>query len=89
MVALTKKAQVMDEKGIFRAITRISHEILEQNKGTDNLVLVGIKRRGDSFSSKKLLLKSKKLRMFPFQLELLISPIIEMICPIQRKSQRF
>ncbi len=36
----------MDEKAIARAITRISHEIIERNKGVENLVLVGIKTRG-------------------------------------------
>lgn len=29
-----------------RALVRISHEIIEKNKGTDNLILVGVKRRG-------------------------------------------
>ena len=29
-----------------RALTRITYEIIEQNKGTDDLVLVGIKTRG-------------------------------------------
>ena len=29
-----------------RALTRIAHEIVEANKGTDNLALVGIRRRG-------------------------------------------
>ncbi|MCG8481982.1 MAG: bifunctional pyr operon transcriptional regulator/uracil phosphoribosyltransferase PyrR [Clostridia bacterium] len=36
----------MDDESIRRAITRISHEILERNKGTNDLVLVGIKTRG-------------------------------------------
>jgi len=36
----------MDKDGIRRAISRISHEILEKNKGTDNLVLIGIRTRG-------------------------------------------
>ncbi|MRG85470.1 bifunctional pyr operon transcriptional regulator/uracil phosphoribosyltransferase PyrR [Salinibacillus xinjiangensis] len=40
------KAQVMDQAAIGRALTRIAHEILEKNKGTDGLVLVGIKTRG-------------------------------------------
>ncbi|TCT26846.1 pyrimidine operon attenuation protein/uracil phosphoribosyltransferase [Melghiribacillus thermohalophilus] len=43
---MEKKAQVMDEAGIRRALTRIAHEILERNKGTENLMLVGIKTRG-------------------------------------------
>ncbi|WP_353894329.1 bifunctional pyr operon transcriptional regulator/uracil phosphoribosyltransferase PyrR [Proteinivorax hydrogeniformans] len=52
MTTFVEKAQVMDEKSMLRAITRISHEILEQNKGTDNLVLVGIKRRGIPLAQK-------------------------------------
>lgn len=40
------KALIMDEKDIFRAVTRISHEIIEKNKGTENIVIVGIKTRG-------------------------------------------
>lgn len=40
------KATIMDGQAIARAITRISHEILERNKGADSLVLIGIQRRG-------------------------------------------
>jgi pyrimidine operon attenuation protein/uracil phosphoribosyltransferase len=40
------RAEIMDEEAIERAITRIAHEILEKNKGTENLVLIGIQRRG-------------------------------------------
>jgi pyrimidine operon attenuation protein/uracil phosphoribosyltransferase len=40
------KAQVMDEENIRRALYRLSHEITEHNKGTENLVLVGIRTRG-------------------------------------------
>nr|WP_284697565.1 bifunctional pyr operon transcriptional regulator/uracil phosphoribosyltransferase PyrR [Thermoanaerobacterium sp. RBIITD] len=36
----------MDEKAIDRALIRISHEIIEKNKGIENIVLVGIMRRG-------------------------------------------
>lgn len=43
---MKEKAQLMDEKAIGRAITRISHEIIERNKGIDDIVLVGIKTRG-------------------------------------------
>ncbi|OUN89216.1 MULTISPECIES: bifunctional pyr operon transcriptional regulator/uracil phosphoribosyltransferase PyrR [Enorma] len=41
------KAVIMDETAINRAITRIAHEILERNEGTENLALVGIVTRGD------------------------------------------
>lgn len=40
------KAVIMDESGILRAVTRISHEIIEKNKGIDNLAIIGIQRRG-------------------------------------------
>lgn len=40
------KAQIMDQEGIRRALTRIAHEIIERNKGTEDLALVGIRRRG-------------------------------------------
>ncbi|APQ76829.1 bifunctional pyr operon transcriptional regulator/uracil phosphoribosyltransferase PyrR [Clostridium botulinum] len=40
------KAIIMDEVKIKRSITRISHEIIEKNKGGQDVVLVGIKRRG-------------------------------------------
>jgi pyrimidine operon attenuation protein/uracil phosphoribosyltransferase len=41
-----QKTEIMDESAIIRAITRISHEIIEKNKGVENLVLMGIQRRG-------------------------------------------
>ena len=41
------KAQIMDEAALNRALLRISHEIAEKNKGVDNLLLVGIRRRGE------------------------------------------
>lgn len=37
---------VLDAPDITRAITRIAHEIIESDKGSDNLVLLGIPRRG-------------------------------------------
>ncbi len=40
------KATVMDEKGIKQALRRIAHEIIERNKGPENVVLVGVRRRG-------------------------------------------
>lgn len=43
---LKQKAQIMDQAGIRRALTRIAHEIIERNKGTENLALIGIRRRG-------------------------------------------
>ena len=42
----TYKAAIMDEAAIERALIRISHQILERNKGADRLCLIGISRRG-------------------------------------------
>ena len=46
LVKLIKKAQIMEADAIRRALTRISHEIIERNKGTHNLALIGIRTRG-------------------------------------------
>ncbi len=43
---MRQKAQIMDRSGIKRALTRISHEIIEKNKGAGDLYLIGIQRRG-------------------------------------------
>jgi pyrimidine operon attenuation protein/uracil phosphoribosyltransferase len=40
------KARVMDADDLRRAVTRIAHEILERNSGTDNLAVIGIQTRG-------------------------------------------
>ena len=46
MPVLTDKTVLMDSEGIRRALTRISHEIVEKNRGGDNITLVGIRTRG-------------------------------------------
>jgi pyrimidine operon attenuation protein/uracil phosphoribosyltransferase len=40
------KSVLLDEKAIKRTLTRVAHEIIEKNKGIENIVLIGIKRRG-------------------------------------------
>lgn len=42
----TYKAQVMDEAGMTRALSRVATEVVERNRGTEDLLLVGIRRRG-------------------------------------------
>ncbi|MBN2097840.1 MAG: bifunctional pyr operon transcriptional regulator/uracil phosphoribosyltransferase, partial [Candidatus Omnitrophica bacterium] len=46
-MALKEKAKIMDQEQLKRALTRIAHEIIEKNKGTGDLALVGIRNRGD------------------------------------------
>lgn len=41
-----KRGQILDAKGIDRALTRISHEIIEKNKGIEGLAIVGIRTGG-------------------------------------------
>ena len=45
-MSIREKAVIMDESAMSRAITRISFEIIERNKGADNLCIVGVLSRG-------------------------------------------
>ena len=44
---MNKKTLIMDEKQMLRSVTRMAHEIIERNKGVEDVVLVGIRRRGE------------------------------------------
>lgn len=46
MTTSVKKKIIMDGDAMRRALVRISHEIVERNKGVDNVTLVGIRTRG-------------------------------------------
>ncbi|MDD4600247.1 Bifunctional protein PyrR [bioreactor metagenome] len=46
MATLVDKTILMDAQAIKRALTRISHEIIEKNKGIENIIIVGIRTRG-------------------------------------------
>jgi len=41
------KARVIDHQGFQRTIARLSHEILERNRGSETIALVGIRTRGE------------------------------------------
>lgn len=43
---MTTSSKILDPESIRRAILRIAHEILEKNKGTQDLCIVGIRTRG-------------------------------------------
>jgi len=45
-MSVNVKAVLMDEAAVKRALTRISHEILEKNRGAQDVVIIGIRRRG-------------------------------------------
>ncbi len=59
-VSMNVKAVIMDEKTIDRAVTRVAHEMLEKNKGTKDLALLGIRTRGVPLA-KRVLDKIKEI----------------------------
>lgn len=69
MINLIKKKVVLDESSMMRGLTRIAHEIVERNKGGENIVLIGIKTRGYPLA--------KRLQEKINQIEELLIPISE------------
>ena len=53
--------ELLNKQDIDRVLARMAHEILERNKGTGNLCLVGI-QRGGVHLAKRLSKKLKRLR---------------------------
>ena len=51
---------VMDAVAVRRAVIRIAHEIIERNRGTEDLALVGIRSRGDWLAQR---LQAELMRM--------------------------
>ncbi|HED38488.1 MAG TPA: bifunctional pyr operon transcriptional regulator/uracil phosphoribosyltransferase PyrR [Ignavibacteria bacterium] len=54
------KSKIVDSGGLQRIITRISHEILEKNNGSNNLVLMGMRTRGE-FLANRIFRKLKEI----------------------------
>lgn len=57
---MVQKAVIMDENQFKRAVARISYEIAERNRGTENLVLIGIMSRG-VYIAERIAAKLKEL----------------------------
>lgn len=47
------KAKIIDQQGLNRTVTRLSHEILERNRGSENIILIGMRTRGE-FLAKRI-----------------------------------
>ena len=43
---MKKKAEILDSAAVKRALRRISHEIIEKNRGVEDVLIIGIQRRG-------------------------------------------
>ena len=56
------KAQIIDEAGFERTITRLAHEILEKNKGAESIGIVGIRTRGEFIARRIARILSKLTR---------------------------
>jgi pyrimidine operon attenuation protein/uracil phosphoribosyltransferase len=54
------KSKLIDDVALNRILTRIAHEILEQNKGSNNLVLMGMRTRGE-FLARRIFQKLKEI----------------------------
>jgi len=48
---LVERRELLDASGIARALRRIASEILERNRGSESLVLVGIRTGGRTWRS--------------------------------------
>jgi len=64
-MAKEKGKIVMDDQEIARAVTRIAHQIVEVNKGVDDLVLVGVLNRGVPLAKRiaKIISQSEKKKV--------------------------
>ncbi|MBU4376047.1 MAG: bifunctional pyr operon transcriptional regulator/uracil phosphoribosyltransferase PyrR [Candidatus Omnitrophica bacterium] len=51
-MSLKEKAKIMDKEAVDKALTRIAHEVLEKNKDTEALAIIGIKNRGAYIGSR-------------------------------------
>lgn len=80
---LKEKATIMDSAAIGRAVTRICYEIIERNKGLDNLCLLGVYTRGALmaermaqrlFELEGVHVPLGKLDITPFRDDLLVPP---------------
>ncbi len=64
------KSRLADEQGLNRTVTRLAHEIVERCKGTENLVLVGIRTRGE-FLAKRIARKIEEIEAVKLQVGVL------------------
>ncbi|MCK5148749.1 bifunctional pyr operon transcriptional regulator/uracil phosphoribosyltransferase PyrR [bacterium] len=48
------KAEIMDAQAVNRTLLRLTHEVLEKHHGTEDLVIIGIRNRGDSLARRMI-----------------------------------
>ena len=52
VILLKRKTMILDEAAVGRALARITHEIIERNRGAENICLLGVKSRGVPLSKR-------------------------------------
>ena len=63
MSKVVKKNVIMDSDAMRRALVRIAHEIIEKNKGVNNVVLVGIRTRGVPLAQRIAIIEGVKVEV--------------------------
>lgn len=64
------KATILNQDDIKRTITRLSHEIIEKHKGVENVILIGIRTRGE-FLCKRIHEKIKEIEGIELEMGIL------------------
>lgn len=65
-----KKNKIIDPESFRRTINRLAHEVVERKKGTQNLVIVGIRTRGE-YLARRLAKKIEEIEGSPVQVGIL------------------
>jgi pyrimidine operon attenuation protein/uracil phosphoribosyltransferase len=77
--------EVVDSLAMKRALTRMTYEIIEKNKGISDLVIIGIKTRG-VYLAHRIAKRLQQLEEQPFRWENSISLCIETIVMMHQKK---
>ncbi len=75
-MAMMEKAEIMDQEQMRRSLIRIAHEIVEKNKGLDDVVLIGVQRRGVPMA--------KRLQKYLMEIENIEVPVGELDITLYR-----
>ncbi|MCI0706648.1 MAG: bifunctional pyr operon transcriptional regulator/uracil phosphoribosyltransferase PyrR [Ignavibacteriae bacterium] len=59
-----KKTKLFDAAGLRRTVNRLAHEVVEKNKGVEDLAIVGIRTRGD-YLARRLAQKIEEIEHKP------------------------
>ena len=77
---MREKATILDAAAIRRSLVRISHEIIEKNKGVEDVVLIGIRTRG--------IFLAQRLARFIAEFEGVQLPVGELDVTLYRDDRR-